>query len=129
MFWFAGLQWGVMVRDRNLPLDEVVLDVLLIIREWDKKFREIDSQCGKIRIFLSLRSYVKSIQENVRVQEMPILLSSGLWNYDFGTFQHSENAYLNSQKIRATKCIKNGSFLGHPKFLKLISRINWVIEK
>ena len=30
-------------------------------------------QCGKFRIFLTLRFYVKSVLENVTVQEMPFL--------------------------------------------------------
>ena len=35
--------------------------------------REQNSQCGNLRIFLSLRFYVKSIQESVKVQKMPFL--------------------------------------------------------
>ena len=34
--------------------------------------------CGKFRIFLSLRFYVKSIWENWEVQKMPVLQILGL---------------------------------------------------
>ena len=53
--------------------------------------------------FLSLRFYVKSILENVKVQEMPFLQFQGLWSFDLGKFQLLENAKsLEKSKLEAT---------------------------
>ena len=77
-------------------------------------FHEIVSstaQCGKFSTFLSLRFYVKSILENVNVQQMPYLQLQRLGIFDLGTFQPSENAKIHEKsEIRVSKCVKMGVF-------------------
>ena len=41
------------------------------------------SQCGNFMIFLSLRFYVKSIWEHLKVQKMPFFAIMKILNYDF----------------------------------------------
>ena len=77
-------------------------------------FHEIVSstaQCGKFSTFLSLTFYVKSILENVNVQQMPYLQFQSLGIFDLGTFQPSENAKIHEKsEIRVSKCVKMAVF-------------------
>ena len=94
--------------------------------EFLMKLNFAQSQCGKFSTFLSLRFYVKSILENVKVQKMSFLPFQELWNYDFGTFQPSANAKIHEKaRFRASKWVRIIIY-GPQKFLKLISRKIWV---
>ena len=47
-------------------------------------------QCGNFKVFLSVRFYVKSILEAVKVQNLPFSLFLGLRIFNVGKFQTSE---------------------------------------
>ena len=87
------------------------------------------AQCGNFMIFLSLRFYVKTILENLEVQNLLFFTHLGALNFDFYefcTFWRLKSTKLT--KLRAPKMAIKAvlELLDSPK---LFSRKIWITEK
>ena len=75
------------------------------------KSHAVKIQYGNFRIFLSLRFYVKSILDNLKVLKLPFLPILRLWIlliWWFSVFGKCKNAQ--KSKFRVSKCVKMADF-------------------